>query len=103
MHEAMYVPGIDRMLARRAYVPPKLRNFLMEGHTSAEDCGRIAAQAGVGTLVLTHLLPGNDPEMTDQRWHEEASALQWHGPDRARFIASINRPRKIARRIVLLP
>ena len=73
VHEAMYEPGIDRMLARRTYVPPKLRNFLVEGHTTAEDCGRIAAQAGVGTLVLTHLLPGNDPEMTDQRWHEEAS------------------------------
>lgn len=73
VHEAMYVPGIDRMLGRRAYVPPKLRDFLMEGHTTAEDCGRIAAQAGVGTLVLTHLLPGDDPEMTDQRWREEAS------------------------------
>ena len=73
MHEAMYVPGIDRMLARRAYVPPKLRDFLMEGHTSAEDCGRIAAQAGVSTLVLTHLLPGDDPEMTDPRWQAEAA------------------------------
>lgn len=73
VHEAMYAPGIDRMLARRAYVPPKLRDFLMEGHTSAEDCGRIAAKAGVGTLVLTHLLPGDDPEMTDQRWQKEAT------------------------------
>lgn len=73
VHEAMYVPAIDRMLARRSYVPPKLRAFLMEGHTSAEDCGRIAAQAGVGTLVLTHLLPGDDPEMTDDIWRAEAS------------------------------
>ena len=73
VHEAMYAPAIDRMLARRAYVPPKLRDFLMEGHTSAEDCGRIAAKAGVSTLVLTHLLPGDDPEMTDQRWQKEAT------------------------------
>ena len=71
VHEAMDVPGIDRMLARRSYVPPKLRDFLMEGHTSAEDCGRIAAKAGVGTLVLTHLLPGDDPQMTDERWRQE--------------------------------
>jgi ribonuclease BN (tRNA processing enzyme) len=73
VHEAMYPPAIDRMLARRSYVPPKLRAFLMEGHTSAEDCGRIAAQAEVGTLVLSHLLPGDDPDMTDEAWQREAA------------------------------
>lgn len=73
LHEAMYPPAIDSMLAKRPYVPPKLRSFLLEGHTTAEECGRIATQAGVGTLVLTHLLPGDDPEMTDDIWHKEAS------------------------------
>jgi ribonuclease BN (tRNA processing enzyme) len=73
VHEAMYVPAIDRMLAARAYVPPKLRSFLLEGHSSAEDCGRIAAQAGVGTLVLSHLLPGDDAGVPDEVWHAEAA------------------------------
>jgi ribonuclease BN (tRNA processing enzyme) len=73
VHEAMYVPGIDAMLAKRPYVPPKLRQFLVDGHTSAEDAGRIAAGAGVGTLVLSHLLPGDQPEVTDEIWAAEAA------------------------------
>lgn len=73
VHEAMYVPGIDRMLAKRPYVPPRLKQFLMEGHTTAEDCGRIAAEAGVKTLVLSHLLPGDDTELADEVWRAEAA------------------------------
>jgi ribonuclease BN (tRNA processing enzyme) len=73
VHEAMHVPGIDAMLAKRRYVPPKLRQFLVEGHTSAEDAGRIAAEAGVGTLVLSHLLPGDQAEVTDAIWAAEAA------------------------------
>lgn len=71
VHEAMYVPGIDRMLAKRPYVPPGLRNFLLKGHTSAEDAGRIAAKAGVKTLVLSHLLPG-DESIDGSIWAAEA-------------------------------
>lgn len=72
-HEVMYVEGIDAMLARRPYVPPQLKAFLMDGHTSAEDAGRIAAEAGVGTLVLSHFLPGNQPTVTDEIWRAEAA------------------------------
>lgn len=71
VHEAMLVPEIDRMLAKRPYVPPTLRAFLQQGHTSAEDAGRIAAQAGVKTLVLSHLLPGDEP-IDDAVWAAEA-------------------------------
>ena len=72
LHEAMYEPGIDAMLAARPYVPPNLRAFLVGGHTSAEDCGRIAARAGVKTLVLTHLLPSDDGLVSDETWRAEA-------------------------------
>lgn len=71
VHEAMYEPGIDAMLAKRSYVPPQLRRFLSQGHTSAEDAGRIAAQAGVKTLVLSHLLPGDEP-IADAIWMAQA-------------------------------
>lgn len=38
-------------------------------HTSVSDVGRVARKAGVGTLVLNHLVPGD----TDRaRWHEAA-------------------------------
>jgi ribonuclease BN (tRNA processing enzyme) len=72
VHEAMFEPGIDAMLAKRPYVPPKLSQFLRAGHTSVEDVGRIAAQAGVRRLVLTHLLPGDEP-VPDALWKELAA------------------------------
>ena len=73
VHEAMYEPGIDAMLAARPYVPPGLRAFLVGGHTSAEDCGRIAARARVKTLALTHLLPSDEGLVTEEVWLREAS------------------------------
>ncbi len=72
VHEAMLVSGIDAMLAKRPYVPPNLKKFLLAGHTTAEDAGRIAAEAGVRRLVLTHLLPGDEP-IADEVWREQAA------------------------------
>jgi ribonuclease BN (tRNA processing enzyme) len=50
-----------------------------EGPTlsSARDAGRQAAEAGVGTLVLTHLLPG-----TDRRRSAAAARASFGGPIR---------------------
>ena len=69
VHEVMYLPAIEALIAR---VPnaPKLRAHLIASHTSTEDVGRIAAQAGVKTLVLTHFVPGDDPSITDEQWSE---------------------------------
>lgn len=72
VHEAMFIPGIDAMLAKRPYVPPSLRSFLLQGHTSVEDAGRVAAAANVKTLVLSHLLPGDEP-IPDDVWIEQAA------------------------------
>jgi ribonuclease BN (tRNA processing enzyme) len=33
-----------------------------------EDVGRVAAAAGVKTLVLSHLVPADDPAITDDMW-----------------------------------
>ena len=71
VHEAMYRPGIKAMLAKRPYVPPFLHDFLIGGHSDASEAGRIAAEAGVGTLVLSHLLPG-DMNIPDEVWIAEA-------------------------------
>jgi ribonuclease BN (tRNA processing enzyme) len=46
----------------------RLREHLLASHTSTEDVGKIAAQAGVNTLVLSHLVPGDDPSITDEQW-----------------------------------
>ena len=53
--------GADLFLAEASYVdrmPDDSRDFL----TSASQAGRQAAAAGVGHLLLTHLLPGTDHE-----------------------------------------
>jgi ribonuclease BN (tRNA processing enzyme) len=52
--------GADLLLAEASFadqVPADLRGTL----SSARDHGRQAAEAGVGHLLLTHLMPGTDP------------------------------------------
>ena len=67
VHEVMYLPGIEALL-RRLPNAARLRQHLMAAHTVSEDVGRIAAQAGVKTLVLSHFVPGDDPSITDDQW-----------------------------------
>ena len=45
-----------------------LRRSILSHHTTAEDAGRVAAAAGVGMLVLSHLVPAEDPAITDEMW-----------------------------------
>jgi ribonuclease BN (tRNA processing enzyme) len=67
VHSVMYPPAIDRLVAR---VPnaAALKASILAHQTSAEDAGRIAQLAGVKTLVLSHFVPPDDPEVTDQAW-----------------------------------
>jgi ribonuclease BN (tRNA processing enzyme) len=41
-------------------------------HTPSEDVGRIAQEAGVKTLVLSHLTPAID-SISDDTWREPAA------------------------------
>ena len=77
VHDALYAPAIDRLVAS---VPnaPDLKRSILSHHTTAEDAGRVAHAAGVKTLVLSHLIPPEDPEVTDQMWIDAASA-NFHG------------------------
>lgn len=49
-----------------------LKASILAHQTSAEDAGRAAQAAGVKKLVLSHLLPADDPEVTDQMWTDAA-------------------------------
>lgn len=73
VHEALYVPAIDRLVARVASAA-RLKAHLIASHTAVEDCGRVAAAAGVRTLVLSHLVPADDPSVTDRMWLDAATA-----------------------------
>ncbi len=72
VHDALYPTAIDRLVAN---VPnaPTLKQSILSHHTSAEDAGRVAQAAGVKTLVLSHLVPSEDPQVTEQMWIEAAS------------------------------
>jgi ribonuclease BN (tRNA processing enzyme) len=71
VHEAMYVPAVER-LATRVANADRLKSSVLNHHTSVEDAGRIAAAAGVKTLVLSHFVPPDDPSITPQMWLEAA-------------------------------
>jgi ribonuclease BN (tRNA processing enzyme) len=49
--------------------PPAVVRHILASHTDAADAGRVAAEAGVGTLVLTHFVPTEGPGApTDEEW-----------------------------------
>ena len=78
VHDALYVAGLDRLVAG---VPNagSLKKSIMSHHTTAEDAGRVAQAAGVKTLVLSHLVPAEDPLVTDQMWID-AARVHFRGP-----------------------
>ena len=70
VHEVI---DLDFVRDRVAKLPNRdnIINHLTESHTSPEDAGRIAARAGVQTLVLSHLVPG-DGEIAEDDWEARA-------------------------------
>ena len=78
VHEALLPEGIDAILLKTGG-GEKLRHHLTAAHTMIDDVGRIAAQAGVGRLVLNHLVPVDDPAFTDAIWQSRAGAA-YAGP-----------------------
>jgi ribonuclease BN (tRNA processing enzyme) len=77
VHEAMYVPALEAYVRGRIAkgVPIRLDDYMAHmrvDHSPVEDVGRIAQEAGVKTLVLSHLTPGIDG-IQDQTWHELAA------------------------------
>ena len=72
VHEVI---DLDFVRDRVAKMPNRdnIINHLTESHTSPEDAGRIAARAGVQTLVLSHLVPG-DSEIAEAEWEARAKA-----------------------------
>jgi ribonuclease BN (tRNA processing enzyme) len=72
VHEAFYPSGIDR-LVRKVPNASDLKRSIVSHHTTAEDAGRVAQAARVKTLVLSHLVPADDPAITEQMWIDEAS------------------------------
>ena len=77
VHETMYVQAVEKYIKGQIAKgrPVKFEAFMAHmkaDHTPVEDVGRIAAEAGVKTLVLSHLTPAI-PSITDDIWRAPAA------------------------------
>lgn len=77
VHETMLVPAVENYIRGQIAKgrPVKFEVFMAHmkaDHTPAEDVGRIAAEAGVKTLVLSHLTPAID-SISDDQWRAPAA------------------------------
>ncbi|OWZ91535.1 MBL fold metallo-hydrolase [Sinorhizobium sp. LM21] len=77
VHEAMLAEGVDRLVARTGN-GARLKEHLLASHSFAEQAAAIAAAAGVGRLVLHHLIPADDPEISEAHWIA-AARKNWAG------------------------
>jgi ribonuclease BN (tRNA processing enzyme) len=69
VHEVIYLPAVDRIV-KRFPAATHLREHLIDSHTSPEQVGRVAAEARVKTLVLSHFVPADDSSITPEMWSE---------------------------------
>ena len=76
VHEALYVPALEKYMRDRIAKGSPIRfddymAHMKVDHSPVEDVGRIAQEAGVKTLVLSHLTPGIDG-IQDDAWRDLA-------------------------------
>jgi ribonuclease BN (tRNA processing enzyme) len=62
IHEVLHLPSAPGAPGSA------LRKHVVESHTTVEDAGRIASEAGVKTLVLSHFVPAENPPVSDAEW-----------------------------------
>jgi ribonuclease BN (tRNA processing enzyme) len=77
VHEAMYLPAIETYIRREIAKgrPVKFEDLMAHmnaDHAPVEDVGRIAQQAEVKTLVLSHLVPAFEG-ISDDTWRAAAA------------------------------
>lgn len=77
VHEAMLPEGIEAIIAKTG-LGDALRQHLHESHSTVEQAAAIARDAGVGHLVLNHLIPVDDDRFTQADWLSRVAAV-WPG------------------------
>jgi ribonuclease BN (tRNA processing enzyme) len=78
VHEAM-LPQYVSELVSTLPGQQRLMKSVLSHHTTAEQAGAVAAEAGVKLLVLSHLVPAGDPDVPDSEWIE-AARRHYSGP-----------------------
>jgi ribonuclease BN (tRNA processing enzyme) len=69
VHEVMYLPALEQVIGSEPNAK-SLREHLLASHSTTEQVGRIATEAGVKTLVLSHFVPGGAPVIADKVWFD---------------------------------
>jgi ribonuclease BN (tRNA processing enzyme) len=65
VHEVLYRPFWEQPEAPQTRT---VRQHVIASHTDVEDVGRVAAAAGVKQLVLSHFVPSEASQVTDEQW-----------------------------------
>ena len=78
VHEAMLLASLQALHARIGNADDRLLQRWLSGHTRAADAARLAHDSGVGMLVLHHLIPADDPAVTEDDWLAEVRP-HWAG------------------------
>lgn len=69
VHEVMLLEGVDRLVAKTGN-GARLKAHLLASHTTTEELARLATAARVKCLALNHLVPADDPAITEETWRE---------------------------------
>ncbi len=67
VHEVYDDARSDEGAKETTYEAERRLHHLVTSHTPLSQVGKVAAEAGVGTLVLTHFIPGDDV-LPDAHW-----------------------------------
>jgi ribonuclease BN (tRNA processing enzyme) len=67
VHEIMHTPSLDQLLATEPNAT-RLKEHLLASHSTPEQVGRVATEAKVKKLVLSHFVPGGYPYLDDSVW-----------------------------------
>ena len=67
VHEVMPAAALDKLLASEPQAT-RLKQHLLDSHSTFEQVGRVAREAKVKKLVLSHFVPGGDTSISEQMW-----------------------------------
>jgi ribonuclease BN (tRNA processing enzyme) len=68
IHEAMLESALPALMERIGNGSDRLMKHWLRSHTFAHDAAKIAQQAGVKQLALSHLIPSDDPDYGEADW-----------------------------------
>jgi ribonuclease BN (tRNA processing enzyme) len=70
VHEVLHEPSLDGICANLPNAT-RLRRHLLDSHTTQDQVGIVAREAGVKCLVLSHFVPADS--VTDDTWRDAAA------------------------------